>query len=74
MSFAQKNTNRSTGRAILVAKHGERDGNRLFREYRADRRQRLDNGAFGSLDTQDFNHYVIGTTGVERSDEGDAEG
>ncbi len=73
MSFTQKNAERKQARADLVAKHGEGKGNSLFREYRADRRTRLTGGAFGNLDTQDFNHFVIGTTGFERVDSGDAE-
>lgn len=73
MSFTQKNANRKAARAALVEKHGDREGNKLFRQYRAARRSELVNGAFGNLDPHDFNDFVIGTSGVQRTEDGDAE-
>ncbi len=73
MSFTQKNENRNAAKAALKEKHGEREGAKLYRDYRRARRTELVGGAFGNLDSHDFNAYVIGTSGVQRVETGDAE-
>ncbi len=74
MTFDEKNARRKAAKAKLQEAHGEARGSLLFRQHRHDRRTQLTGGAFGNRPTQDFNDYVIGTLGVDRVDQGNAEG